>query len=790
MEGTSTEQLYAALAAIERSESGEDTSVRATETQSLTEDDVVNRALEPITTAILDATIGRCLSMEFDSHSFHAFVELTRAEILKLLKSSSLATEEARRAWHRRNRYVTSSESASDKAEVTSTQRELQEAILGMQRELDSTRTERDQARESQNFLRTLGTELISDVSGKTHQVANLQKTLSRRDQLLTDQRRAYYRELTHLRGIIRQWETRGGAMSSADTTFYNWAQDDLAEQLKAEQTAEVEAAVAEERARYEREIDVHEAKHAKQVEELRRAVTNLESQLRSARAVPAPSRPIHHDVGTATYVPRCEQHVQTEPMTTLSVPDGKIADERASPELGEPRQTPSKPDGPASQANRAVEAAVETCEIPSKPYLANVVDAKLCSGIAPKPATDAPPAGLPLWQGRSSTVDDETFRNELTELRVTISSLQSQIKNKENALADAAKLKLDTDEAHRRAEQQAIRRLQEEVRMKDGLLDKKGRELTQLQEEAQRWFAQYKESQPVNSTPVNYSTLRKLTDTVRAAEFAEEAYRVSAWELLAYRVKQKLTLEALRSDCAEAEVARDTVSVRNSQRAFDALAHKYRADGNRLRQIRVRLRDDANRLWDTVLYFSRSVHHASDPATPPPRYYSSQVAVEPLQHVSTSTEQIVGLHAHTRPSSRHVVSRPERPSRPSTANPKKTPFESTSTMSPYVTKLRSGIACVPREAMVMDGSNPTTFTSTPVRPTFAPSHLTGRSLAEQRQTLVRLMKYDQDMLAATRRRHVHAERRAGRGVPFGSAELGATFVQQKLIGRNEAHVL
>jgi len=96
--------------------------------------------------------------------------------------------------------------------------------------------------RASELFLRSISTELITDFTKRGQQVQALQGVIKRRDALLNEQRRAYFRELLHLRHIIKQWEEKGGA-TVRDATFYQWDQDELGKQIEEEQEAKLEAA-------------------------------------------------------------------------------------------------------------------------------------------------------------------------------------------------------------------------------------------------------------------------------------------------------------------------------------------------------------------------------------------------------------------------------------------------------------------------------------------------------------------------------------------------------------------
>jgi hypothetical protein len=439
---------------------------------------------------------------------------------------------------------------------------------------------------------------------------------------------------------------------------------------------------------------------------------------------------------------------------------------------------------------------------------------------------------------GHAADADVEELRYALAEQRTMYRELQRSLADKEDSLAGASRRRMESDDQRRRAEQQAIRRLQEEARTKDALLERKSRELAQLQDETRRWFEQYKASQPADQAPVNYAAIRKMSEAVTKAESAEERYRSASWELIARDLKQRTALEGLRADCQEAEAARDVHELRLCQRAYDTIAHHTRQKCQRLRQMRGRLREEANRHWDVVLYYARSVHHAEEPLPPPPRYYAvdasgngnvgpSTLPPSPVKQLPDASSvirerNVAGSTLHRRVGSLGLGRAPlgDAPApKPSPRRPDTAPsFRPTATTSyndlnisvagggpasgdsPFVTRVRGemqsqrvdsvrlpskpgGEASI--EGPARAGGRPQS--AMPSRPMFSPAALRGQSMADKRAALVQLMRYDQDLLSVCKTRHIDGlyKVRATRGTSNNDGSAPG-LSHHRLIGRNE----
>lgn len=871
--------------ALAELESGErvtdvrDTSVDKAAEAAEAERQAVAEALKPFVTEAMDATVGRYQCVSQDPRTIPEFLNVCAADMEQIIRAAAEALIK------RRDEQAMLQASISEAPLDAASRSICSGGLASAAQEALLQRVQRDnmQLKASELFLRSISSEVIKDLQTRNHQVQVLNGVVKRRDSLLTDQRKAYLRELMHLRTIIGQYQQHGHTTLN-DAAFYNWNEDNLAGQIAEEQDAAVEAARDEERAKFEKELEAAEARAIKMEEDLRRQMSYMEKQLMTL-TTPIPMT----DGEMQTEMEVTEVEAQTDPVVLLDADDGDepplppvtvstpATEEPTSPAANDRSPTPLREGLPAFVVctHCGGDVAIDGASPATSPKRKGKKGGKKPpTPDSPRGAQSPPPseaiASPKAGAGGSSTdADVVALREQLAQQKAKIAELRQSLVVRDRDLSTASQRKLDDEQQRRRAEQQSLRKLQDDVRTKDALLEQKGRELTQLQEETRRWFEQYKASQPPDQAPINHATIRKLMHAVETAEAAEEEYRTLSWKLIGTVAKYRGVLQGLVEDCNEAEADKNIPELRRLQRGYDTVANFTWAKTQRLRQQRTRQREESNRLWDVVLFYARSVRHPEEPVAPPPRYYAVRdggngdvgpgmppsptnrkqelqnvMLQQSLKNNPVAAVAVAGVTKTTAglaPAASVNAKLPATPrgTRPSTAPTQRATQQHTGDggdertsagprsnfgrrvveqvldaqqhEAPDFTVLpskssggkagRPSTAAAPntraaRESTVLrpgaaSGGTVALSPTTPHRPHFSPSALRGRTQAQQRTALMELMRYDQDMLAVARKRHVdsvHHQRNARHmSVHRGAAAAREAGVfQQRLIGRNE----
>lgn len=552
---------------------------------------------------VMDRTIGRYQTVQLaDPRRMPDFLAACRRDVAEMILAE-------RGSWSAAAARGGPSEGGADGTDDDAEEEPMAQAQRQIEEQQSLIEAMGDQLgiRESKELaFRSIASDVIRDNTRQLHQLEVLRGVIGKRDAMLNDQRKNYFRELLHLREIIRQWQTRGGC-SLGDAVMQNWNQDDLARSIAEEQMAQMEAIRTEERAQAQRDLESCEAKGAKIQEELRLRIAQLEARI-IAMTVAVTRHDVDVQVEGSDFGPvptyGGEVHpsakVDAAAMTVMTAADIRLLEE--SPLHSPPEDTTP----PVSGGRKHRQGGGSARHSPRQP-------------------TDGPQQIIIEDRAADAQLQSDmaTLRRELTKQRDQLTALRKEMERKDTELATAERRRLEDTGKLRQLEAHWKHRLQQELLEKEKLLDAKRKELTQLQEETGRWFNQYRATLPSDQAPVNYATLRRMNQAVENAEEMESTYRLLSWEMVVRDLRRRQVLEDLHLESEAAEVTRDIPRLRKLQLLMDSVAHALWDRCQRLKQQRMLARAEANRLWDVVLYLARSVMHASDPVGPPPRYYS-----------------------------------------------------------------------------------------------------------------------------------------------------------------------
>ena len=372
-------------------------------------------------------------------------------------------------------------------------------------------------------------------------------------------------------------------------------------------------------------------------------------------------------------------------------------------------------------------------------------------------------------------------LRSELVQIQEEVAKLKVEIKEKERAFTQLKRDAAHTQSVLRNQEAVVVRKLSDELHAKEVVVQDKTKELQALQSEMERWFRQYRDTQPVDRAPVNFAALRSLSETVIEAESQESKYRTASWSILVHGAALKESLRCQTMECDAAHRANDVLLLRHLQQQHDVLAHHVTAWLSHKRHQRDAARDSANHLWDAVLFYARSVTHPEDPPQPPPKYYAVGGANSPSAKAHPTPRELV--------ESPTVASVMAQRNAITTAShrPMSAPQRKADSESYFAVKMRQAICNKP------PANNPAAAGVAPSRPRtaaaarkFNPSSLRNKEQQQRREELLRLMNADREQMYQERAEQIRAVYQSKDIARMCPQDMSCGIYKYRIYGRHE----
>lgn len=392
--------------------------------------------------------------------------------------------------------------------------------------------------------------------------------------------------------------------------------------------------------------------------------------------------------------------------------------------------------------------------------------------------------------------MENLSLKDDLTNLRTQLQQLRKRVAEKEAECMQLRTTAGNPEEARLRQEESvAVRKLNTTLAEKDKLLEQKTAELLKLENEMGRWFANYRKSQPMDQAPINFEVLRMLSNAVSQAEEAESRYREQSWKIIMYGLHRRTVLEGQSQDCERARLDHNFPLLKKEEERLDKINAQTQAVTFRLRNTKHHLKAEANRLWDSVLYYARCLSNGDVVSSPPPYYSGISAPVSPsAQRQEVEVVPITSLHhgQALSPSRGPAQIRPvaEGQLRPQSAPTK--PIGAASTQAAVIReKLRSTRSInsvesdVPTRFVSMNQQRPDSIMR---RGKSRPTVMQLRDAKEQRDVLVRLMRQDQLSLADDRAAQAAAifGMKATGGQSLVKEEVASGMYKFRIYGKNE----
>jgi hypothetical protein len=393
--------------------------------------------------------------------------------------------------------------------------------------------------------------------------------------------------------------------------------------------------------------------------------------------------------------------------------------------------------------------------------------------------------------------MENLSLKDDLTNLRTQLQQLRKRVAEKEAECLQLRTTAGNPDEARLRQEESvAVRKLNTTLAEKDKLFEQKTAELLKLENEMGRWFASYRKSQPMDQAPINFEVLRMLSNAVAQAEEAESRYREQSWKIIMHGLQRRAVLEGQSEECERARLDHNFPLLKKEEERLDKINAQTQSTAFRLRNTKHHLKAEANRLWDSVLYYARCLSNGDVVSSPPPYYSGISAPNSPSRHEpeglpNTALHQGVGQPLSPSRGLAQGRMTTEGQLRPQSAPTK--PIGAASTQAAVIREklrstrsIQSEVSDVPtRFVSTMNHQRPASIMR---RGKSRPTVMQLRDAKEQRDVLVRLMRQDQLSLADDRAAQAAAifGMKATGGQSLVKEEVSSGMYKFRIYGKNE----